>query len=98
MDFKNKTVVVTGSSRGIGRATAIAFGQAGANVVVNYIKDKEAADAVAVEVKKSGGNAIVVQADVADEESVKRMIDETVKQFSGIDILVNNAGIVYDVP
>lgn len=98
MKFKNKTILVTGSSRGIGRATAIAFGQEGANVVVNYVKDKASADSAVEEIKKLGGEAFAVQADVAIEDDVKRMVEESVKHFGAIDILVNNAGIVFDVP
>lgn len=98
MRFKNKTVLITGSSRGIGKATAIAFSREGANVVVNYVKNKIAAEEVVAEIKKSGVEAIAIQADVAKEDDVKKMIEETVKQFGGIDILVNNAGVVFDVP
>ncbi|MBI4065750.1 SDR family NAD(P)-dependent oxidoreductase, partial [Candidatus Kaiserbacteria bacterium] len=89
MRFKDKIVLVTGSSRGIGRATAIAFAQEGANVAVNYVKNKIAADKVVAEIKNLGTNAIAIQADVANEDAVKRMIEETIKQFGGIDILVN---------
>jgi 3-oxoacyl-[acyl-carrier protein] reductase len=98
MKFKNKTVLITGSSRGIGKATAIAFAQEGANVVVNYIKNKTAGESVVAEIKKLGANAIAIQADVANENDIKRMIKETVKHFGGIDILINNAGIVFDIP
>lgn len=98
MKFKNKVVLVTGSSRGIGRATAIAFAQEGANVVVNYVKDKASADLVVKEIKNLGKDAIAIQADVAIEDDVKRMIEESVRHLGTIDILVNNAGIVFDVP
>lgn len=98
MKFKNKAVVITGSSRGIGRATAIAFGQEGANVVVNYVKNKKAGEDTVTEIKKLGRDAIAIQADVANESDVKRMIEEAVKHFGSIDTLVNNAGIVFDIP
>ncbi len=98
MKFKGKTVLITGSSRGIGKATALAFAREGANVIVNYTKNKNAADATVTEIKKLGGDAVAIQADVANEGEVKAMIDETVKHFGGIDVLVNNAGIVFDVP
>src|SRR3989344_5242157 len=98
MKFKNKTVLITGSSRGIGRATAIAFGQEGANVVVNYVKNKKAGEDTVAEIKKLGRDAVAIQADVANESDVKRMIEEAVKHFGSIDILVNNAGIVFDIP
>ena len=98
MEFSGKVVLVTGASRGIGRATALLFGQKGANVVVNYFKNKEKADEVVEEIKKLGQKAISIQCDVSKEDEVKSMIDQTVKEFGKIDILVNNAGIVYDIP
>jgi len=98
MDFKNKTVVITGASRGIGRATAIAFAREGANVVVNYLKEKESADKVVAEIKKIGADAVAIQADVSKEEDVRGMIEQAVRRFGGVDVLVNNAGIVFDVP
>lgn len=98
MKFKNKTVLITGSSRGIGRAIAIAFAQEGANVVVNYVKNKKAGEEVVTEIKKLGAKAIAIQADISIESNVKRIIKETVKYFGGIDFLVNNAGIVFDIP
>lgn len=98
MRFKDKIVIVTGSSRGIGRATAIAFAREGANVVVNYIKNKKASDEVVAEIKILGRDAISVQADVASEDDVKRMVKEAVQHFGAIDVLVNNAGIIWDIP
>src|SRR3989338_4067777 len=98
MDFKNKTVVITGASRGIGRATAIAFAREGAKVVVNYLKEKESADKVVAEIKKIGADAVAIQADVSKEEDVRGMIEQAVRRFGGVDVLVNNAGIVFDVP
>lgn len=98
MKFKNKIVLVTGSGRGTGRATAIAFAREGANVVVNYVKDKTSADLAVAEIKNLGREVFSIQADVAVEDDVKRMIDETIKHFGTIDVLVNNAGIVFDVP
>ena len=98
MKFKNKTVLITGSSRGIGRATAIAFAQEGANVVVNYVKNKTSADKVVTKIKNLGVGAVAIQADVANEDDVSRMMKEVVKNFGAIDVLVNNAGIVFDIP
>ncbi len=98
MKFENKIALVTGASRGIGRATALAFAEEGANVVVNYEKDQTDADKAVADIKKLGRDAIAVQADVAVESDVQRLIQEAVKHFGGIDILVNNAGIVFDVP
>jgi 3-oxoacyl-[acyl-carrier protein] reductase len=98
MRFKNKVVIVTGSSRGIGKATAALFAKEGAKlVVVADINDKEGEEAVD-EIKKAKGDAFYAKCDVSKEEQVKRMMEETVKKFGRIDILGNNAGIVFDVP
>src|SRR3989344_4093512 len=98
MRFKNKVVIVTGASRGIGKATAIEFGKEGAKVGVYYNNSKKEAGSVVDTIKKSGSEAIAVKCDVSDEKQVKQMIGETVKTFGKIDVLVNNAGIVFDVP
>ena len=98
MRFKDKIVLITGSSRGIGRATAIAFAQEGAKVVVNYVKNKEAGEKTVAEIKNLGTDAIAIQADVASENDVKRMVKEAIQKFGAIDVLVNNAGIVWDIP
>lgn len=98
MRFKDKIVLVTGSSRGIGRATAIAFAQEGANVIINYVKEEKSANEVVKRIKDLGSNAIAIQADVSIETDVQRLIRESVDHFEGIDILVNNAGIVFDIP
>lgn len=90
--FSNDTIIVTGASRGIGRAIAFYLGKNGANVCVNYlIKEKEAKDVVA-EIVKAGGTAIAVQANVAQEGEVARMVKETTKTFGPIFGVVNNAG------
>jgi 3-oxoacyl-[acyl-carrier protein] reductase len=93
----NKTVLVTGSSRGIGRATIIEFASKGYNVVINYVNNEE----VAKELKnyvidKYNVKALVIKADVSNEEEVKNMIDTINNEFGRIDILVNNAGIAID--
>src|SRR3989338_862636 len=98
MKFKDRIVLVTGSSTGIGRATAIAFAHEGANIVVNYVKNKEAADAVVTKIKSLGQSVLAIQADVSSEDDVKKMMEETVQHFGAIDVLVNNAGIVFDIP
>ena len=98
MKLQGKVALVTGSSRGIGKATAIRLAKEGAKVVVNYIKDEKAATQVVNEIKKLGGEVIAVKADVSNEEQVKNMIKTTIEKFGKIDILVNNAGIVYDIP
>lgn len=104
MKLKNKVAVITGASRGIGKATALLFAKEGAKVVVDYCINefeydaKENAQNVINEIEKIGSEAIMVECDVSNEMEVKRLIDETIKNFGKIDILVNNAGIVYDVP
>ncbi|GKV55623.1 3-oxoacyl-[acyl-carrier-protein] reductase FabG [Sporosarcina sp. NCCP-2222] len=94
--FDGKTAIVTGASRGIGREIALRLAKEGAKVVVNYSGSQGKAEEVVAEITSSGGQAISVQANVADAESVKTMMDETMKQFGSIDYLVNNAGITRD--
>ncbi|HSE29442.1 MAG TPA: 3-oxoacyl-ACP reductase family protein [Candidatus Saccharimonadales bacterium] len=96
--FENKKVLITGGSRGLGAATAKRFAQEGADIVINYTEQKEAAEAVAHEIKSLGGKVILIQADVGNEHSVKAMAAKVVEQVGSVDILVNNAGIVFDVP
>jgi 3-oxoacyl-[acyl-carrier protein] reductase len=88
--------IVTGASRGIGAAIAMALGSQGARVVVNYAGSEAAAGAVAAKIKEAGGDAICVQADVADEADVARLFQETMKSFGEVNVLVNNAGITRD--
>ena len=98
MKLANKVALITGSSRGIGRATALLFAKEGAKVAVNYRSSKKEADVVVEKIKKLGSDAIAIKCDVSKEKEVKEMIQQVVKKFGKIDILVNNAGIVYDVP
>lgn len=98
MKFKDKVVLITGASRGIGKSTALLFGQEGAKVVVNYVKEAGAAQKVVDEIKNIGSEALAIQADISDERQVKKMVEEVVKRFGRIDVLVNNAAIVFDVP
>ncbi len=88
--------LVTGASRGIGRAVALALAEAGAEVVVNYSSSPDAADAVVSEIKGSGGEAYALQANVADEEAVNGLIKTVIERSGRIDVLVNNAGITRD--
>ena len=88
--------LVTGASRGIGRAVALALAEAGAEVVVNYSSSPDAADAVVSEIQESGGQAYALQANVADEEAVNGLIKTVIERSGKIDILVNNAGITRD--
>ncbi|WP_332630743.1 3-oxoacyl-[acyl-carrier-protein] reductase [Halalkalibacter flavus] len=94
--LQGKTAIVTGASRGIGRATAIELGRNGANVVVNYAGSQERAEQVVAEIKAFGVDALAVQADVANAEQVQAMVKETIDAFGRVDILVNNAGITKD--
>ncbi len=98
MDLKNKVAIVTGSSRGIGRAIALRFARDGAKVTVNCVSTTDKANAVADEIRKAGGEAIVVQADVSKRAEAERLIAETIKAFGKVDILVSNAGVVIDRP
>lgn len=98
MRFEDKVVLVTGASRGIGRATALAFAKEGAKVIVNFNKAEKEANDVVKEISKLGSDSMAIKCDVSKEDEVKKMFSETIKRFGKIDVLVNNAGIVYDVP
>ncbi|CAB3685727.1 SDR family oxidoreductase [Trinickia soli] len=94
MDATHRVVLITGASRGIGRATAVMLGERGAAVGVNYVRDLAAAEQTAAEVERAGGRAVLLQGDVADEQAVLAMFDGLEAAFGRIDALVNNAGIV----
>lgn len=96
--FKNKTVLVTGASRGIGAAIVRRFASEGANVTINYLSNGDKATALAEECVGLGAKTLILQADVSDESAVEELIKKTVSHFGSIDILVNNAGVVFDVP
>lgn len=104
MKLKNKVAIITGASRGIGKATALLFAKEGAKVVVDYhISDYEPdaeknAFSVVDKIKKAGSEAMPIKCDVSKEEEVKNMIQKIIDKFGKIDILVNNAGIVFDIP
>ena len=91
-----QTAVVTGASRGIGRACAIELARAGANVVINYKTNEEAANSCKEAIEAEGVKALVVQADVSDAAQAKALIETAEKEFGQIDILVNNAGVNRD--
>ena len=91
-----QTALVTGASRGIGRAVSLALAEAGAEVVVNYSSSPDAADSVVGEITGSGGRAYALQANVADEEAVNNLIKTVIERSGRIDVLVNNAGITRD--
>lgn len=92
----NQTAIVTGASRGIGRAIALELASKGANVVVNYAGNQAKAEEVVAQIKELGTEAFAYQADVANSEEVQAMMKETISRFGSIDILVNNAGITRD--
>lgn len=93
MEFKNKVVIVTGASRGIGKATAAMFARKGAKVVIHYNSNRAGADEVAAEIEKMGRDYLIVQADVSKMDEVRDMVNKTINKFGRVDILVNNAGI-----
>ncbi|MFX0207330.1 MAG: SDR family NAD(P)-dependent oxidoreductase [Candidatus Hodarchaeota archaeon] len=92
--IKDKVAIVTGASRGIGRATALLFGLKGAKVVVNYYRSESMAEEVVEEIRKEGGTAIAIQANVGDRDAVKQMVDKSLRKFSRVDILINNAAVL----
>lgn len=96
--LKGQKALVTGANSGIGKATAIALGQAGADVVVNYVSNPEAADEVAKVIQSCGVRSYAHQADVSQEDQVEGMFDKMRKEFGTIDILVSNAGLQRDAP
>jgi NAD(P)-dependent dehydrogenase (short-subunit alcohol dehydrogenase family) len=95
--FAGKVALVTGGTSGIGKATAIAFARAGAKVVLTGRREKEGAQVVA-EIKKLGGDAAFVRADVAKDGDVKKMVDFTVDKFGKLDVAFNNAGVEWKGP
>jgi len=96
MSFQGRVALVTGGSKGIGRAISQAFGQMGAQVVINYGHDDEAARKVEREVQEAGGKAIAWKADITLKEDVDRMFKEVLDRFGRLDVLVNNAGVIRD--
>jgi len=96
MSLQGKFALVTGSSRGIGRAIALELGRKGVHVAVNYAGNEQKAEEVVQELKELGVQAIKIRANVADEKDVKTMVKEVIQTFGRLDILVNNAGITRD--
>ncbi|NWF63563.1 MAG: 3-oxoacyl-[acyl-carrier-protein] reductase [Chloroflexi bacterium] len=96
MSLENKVALVTGGSRGIGRAIALEFGERGAAVVVNYNKSPEAAEEVVKQIQEMNGKAAAFQADVADFKQAETLVKFTMDTFGDLSILVNNAGITRD--
>ncbi|MBV8270358.1 MAG: SDR family oxidoreductase, partial [Planctomycetaceae bacterium] len=98
MRLDGKVALITGASRGIGRAIAQRLGREGAAVVVNYSGNLEAAREAVAAVEAAGGRAVPVQADVARVAEVERLFDETIRHLGRLDILVNNAGVMFNKP
>jgi glucose 1-dehydrogenase len=94
--LSGQVALVTGANSGIGEGVALALGEAGATVVVNYVAQPEAAQAVVNKIKAFGSNAIAIQADVSNETQVQAMFQQVVKELGTVDILVNNAGLQRD--
>jgi glucose 1-dehydrogenase len=90
--------LVTGASSGIGRAIAHSLGEAGADVVINYVSDEDKAEALAAEIRAKGSRALTLRADVSDESQVRAMFSAMLEELGTIDILVNNAGLQQDAP
>src|SRR5437588_7953115 len=90
--------LVTGASSGIGRAIALSLGDAGADVVINYVSGEDKAEALAEEIRGKGSRALALRADVSDESQVRAMFSSMLKELGTIDILVNNAGLQQDAP
>lgn len=87
-----KTILITGSSKGIGKATALRFAKDGNNIIINYLNDKDSAENVILEIQKLGSNAIAIQADVTKEDEAKKLVDLAIQEFKTIDVLINNVG------
>lgn len=96
MVLKDKTVLVTGGSRGIGRSIVLAMAEEGANIAFTFKSSVEAADQVKRDVESRGRNALAIQSDAKDINGAQQVVDQIIKEFQRIDVLVNNAGITKD--
>ena len=96
LDFSGKAALITGASRGIGRATALCLAESGADVAINFKSSVEEARRVAIEIEALGRRCIIAQGDVSVPADVDRVVQMTVDSFGKIDILINNAGFHRD--
>lgn len=96
MELKDKVVLITGSSSGIGKTTAIRFAKEGAKLGINYRENKAGGEETVKEIESLGGEALLIQADISDPKQVEKMFDELISKFGTIDILINNAAIPND--
>ena len=96
--FRNKIVLVTGSGRGIGREIALRFAREGADVVVNFFRNREPAEETAVTIRQLGRQALVVKANMGDLDDIKNLYQQIDDIFGGLDILVHNAASGYNRP
>jgi len=97
-DFTNKIALITGSGRGVGKATALHFARLGADIVVNYLRKRTAAEATSREIEAQGRRALVVRADIGDPDDIDRLFETVEREFGGLDFLVNNAASGYARP
>ncbi len=95
-NFVGKTVLITGGTRGIGKAIVQKFASLGANVCLNYVSSSGLANDIVNEINNANGNALAIQADVSNFESSKKLVEQTIEHFGKIDILINNSGITKD--
>ena len=96
--FANKVVLVTGSGRGIGRAIALNFANRGADVVVNFFRNRESAEETAIEIRSLGRKALLVKANIGSLEGINHLFDETEREFGGLDFFISNAASGYNRP
>ncbi len=96
--FADKKALITGSGRGIGKAVALAFARAGADVVINFFRNRAPAEETAAEIEKLGRQALLIKADVGDLGDLERLFNETEKAFGGLDFFIHNAASGYNRP
>lgn len=95
-DFKNKTVVITGGSRGIGRACCVSFAKLGANIIFTYNRSQTEAEELKNEIEAQGVKCLCLQVDVKDFKQCKELANQAIETFEKVDILINNAGVIID--